>query len=145
MAFQRYREMCLRDLRPDVSTFGSLLHACAQVGSMLPCSLQHELLPMSSWELSSMTIPATLLALRPTFMAHVDVVPLHGLQVGNYTSAARVMELLQSAGFAPSVQAYTSFIDACVKANTATSLARAFQVRCAMPCCSPSPFPDKFA
>ncbi len=50
------------------------------------------------------------------------------LQVGHHVSAARVLELMQGAGFAPTVQAYTSYMDACVKANTATSLARAFQV-----------------
>lgn len=50
------------------------------------------------------------------------------LQVGNYVSAARVLELMQGEGLSPTVQAYTSYMDACVKANTATSLARAFQV-----------------
>lgn len=52
----------------------------------------------------------------------------HLLQVGHHVSAARVLELMQAAGFAPTVQAYTSYMDACVKANTATSLAKAFQV-----------------
>lgn len=139
-AFQRYREMCLRDLRPDVSTFGSLLHACAQAGLVLPCTLQHKLLPMSSWEFLSVIMPATesCLPLRPIIAAHVDQTFLHRLQVGNDVSAARVMELLRSAGFAPSVQAYTSLIDACVKANTATSLSRAFQARFELPCCAPS-------
>lgn len=50
------------------------------------------------------------------------------MQVGNHVSAARVLQLMRSAGLAPSVQAYTSYMDACVKANTPTSLATAFQV-----------------
>ena len=50
------------------------------------------------------------------------------LQVGNHVSAARVLQRMQDAGLAPTVQAYTSYMDACVKANTAASLARAFQV-----------------
>lgn len=50
------------------------------------------------------------------------------LQAGRHVSAARVLELMQAAGFAPTVQAYTSYMDACVKANTAPSLAKAFQV-----------------
>ena len=139
-AFRRYREMRLRDVRPDVSTFGSLLHACAQAGPMLPCTLQHELIPMSSWGPLSVIMPAaeSCSPIWPILTTHVDQLILHRLQVGNDASAARVMELLRSAGFAPSVQAYTSFIDACVKANTATSLTRAFQVRCAMPSCAPS-------
>ena len=63
------------------------------------------------------------------------------LQVGNHVSAARVLELMQGAGLAPTVQAYTSYMDACIKGNTASSLAKAFQVqslsRCArmyLPC-----------
>ena len=61
------------------------------------------------------------------------------LQEGKYVSAARVLELMRGAGLAPTVQAYTSYMDACVKADTATSLARAFQVRLADNCihCSP--------
>jgi hypothetical protein len=51
------------------------------------------------------------------------------LQVGNHVSAARVLELMQGAGFAPTVQAYTSYMDACIKADTASSLAKAFQVQ----------------
>lgn len=54
-------------------------------------------------------------------------------------SAARVLELMQGAGFAPTVQAYTSYMDACIKGNTASSLAKAFQVqslsRCARRIC----------
>ena len=30
-AFDRFKEMALRGLSPDSSTFGALLHACAQV------------------------------------------------------------------------------------------------------------------
>jgi len=36
---------------------------------------------------------------------------------------------MRGAGFAPTVQAYTSYMDACVKANTKSSIAKAFQVR----------------